>query len=64
MAVILNEWDAAECLTCSWRQFEPDDPTADYSRWPDESRATDPEWTDQAPGLAAAVIGLLGRSGL
>ena len=23
-ALIINEWDAVECLTCSWREFEPD----------------------------------------
>jgi hypothetical protein len=22
-ALIINEWGAAECLTCSWRNFEP-----------------------------------------
>ena len=24
LALIINEWDAVECLTCSWREFEPD----------------------------------------
>jgi hypothetical protein len=38
-ALILNEWDAIECLTCSWQEIEPDDPRADYSKWPDRSRA-------------------------
>lgn len=22
-ALIVNEWDAAECLSCTWREFEP-----------------------------------------
>ena len=38
-ALIINEWNAAECLSCSWREFGPDSPRADYSKWPDESRA-------------------------
>ena len=37
-ALIINEWDAAECLSCSWREFGPDSSRADYSKWPDESR--------------------------
>ena len=40
VALIINEWDATECLSCSWREFGPDDDRADYSNWPDESRAT------------------------
>jgi hypothetical protein len=24
-ALIINEWDAIECLSCSWREFEPPD---------------------------------------
>ena len=27
-ALIINEWNAVECLSCSWREFEPDDPRA------------------------------------
>ena len=33
MALILNEWDAVECLTCSWREFGPDSPRATYRDW-------------------------------
>ena len=28
MALIINEWNAVECLTCSWREFGPDSPRA------------------------------------
>jgi hypothetical protein len=49
-ALILNEWDAIECLTCSWRQFTHDAPSADYGKWPDEDRIP----PDESPlGLAA-----------
>lgn len=27
-ALIVNEWDAVECLSCSWREFGPDSPRA------------------------------------
>jgi hypothetical protein len=27
-ALIVNEWNAVECLSCSWREFEPDSPRA------------------------------------
>lgn len=43
-ALIINEWDAVECLSCSWREFGPDDARADYSKWPDESRAIPGAW--------------------
>lgn len=39
-ALIINEWDAIECLTCSWREFGPNSARADFGKWPDESRAT------------------------
>jgi hypothetical protein len=29
-ALIINEWDAVECLTCAWREFEPDGPRATF----------------------------------
>jgi hypothetical protein len=57
-ALIINEWNAIECLSCSWREFEPDDARADYDKWPDESRAIDPEWTGNPPrGRVTAVLG-------
>jgi hypothetical protein len=37
-AVIINEWDAAECLTCSWREFGPNSPRATFRDW--ETTAT------------------------
>jgi hypothetical protein len=55
-ALILNEWDAIVCLSCSWCQFTHDTPSADCSKWPDETYATDPEWTDQAPRLVDTVV--------
>lgn len=33
MALIINEWDAVECLTCSWREFGPDSPRATFRDW-------------------------------
>ena len=60
-ALIVNEWNAIECLTCTWREFGPDDDRADYDKYPDETRAT---YYAEAPEVAAAVLGLLGRSGL
>jgi hypothetical protein len=60
-ALIINEWNAVECLTGDWREFGPDDPRADYDQYPDETRAT---YYAEAPELAAAVLGLIGRSGL
>ena len=52
-ALILNEWDAIECLSCSWQQFTHDAPSADYSKWPDEDRIP----PDESPlGLAAAAL--------
>lgn len=30
MALTINEWDAIECLTCSWREFGPDSPRAAF----------------------------------
>ena len=33
LALIINEWDAVECLTCSWREFEVDSPRAEYIDW-------------------------------
>ena len=56
MALILNEWNAIECLTCSWLSFDQDSPSADYSKWPDETYATDPEWTDQEPRLVDTIV--------
>lgn len=48
-ALILNEWDAIECLSCTWCQFTHDAPSADASRWPDAAYATDPEWQESRP---------------
>ena len=45
-ALIINEWDSIECLSCAWREFGPDSARADYSKWPDEKRAI--------PGVLAA----------
>ena len=36
-ALIVNEWDAVECLTCSWREFGPDSLRADYDKYPVEA---------------------------
>lgn len=68
LALILNEWDAIECLTCSWREFGPDSPRADDSKWPDESCADDSgdsddsEWAEYTPALVTVTLGALGRS--
>ena len=63
-ALIVNEWNAIECLTCTWREFGPDDDRADYDKWPDEAYVIDTDGPDEAPELATAMLGLLGRSGL
>lgn len=63
-ALILNEWDAIECLSCSWQQFTHDAPSADCDKWPDEAYATDPDWTDQGPAVATVTLGALGSSAL
>lgn len=39
LALIINEWDAIECLTCSWREFEPDSPRAAFRDWEGEFAA-------------------------
>jgi hypothetical protein len=57
-ALIVNEWDAGECLTCSWREFGPDDDRADYDKYPVEMDA------DAAAEVVTVMFGLLGRSGL
>ena len=49
LALILNEWDAIECLSCSWCQFTHDAPSADCGKWPDEAYATDPDWQEPRP---------------
>ena len=36
LALIINEWDAVECLTCSWREFGPDSPRATFRDWESE----------------------------
>jgi hypothetical protein len=62
-ALIINEWNAVECLSCSWREFEPDDARADYDKWPDESRAIDPEWTAAPPRRRmTAVLAAIARA--
>lgn len=63
-ALIVNEWNAVECLTCAWREFEPDDPRADFSEYPDESRATGQEEPGGSPrgrviARAGAVLTVL-----
>lgn len=58
VALIINEWNAIECLTCSWREFGPDGDRADYDKYPIEME------DDEAPALAAVTLSLLGRSGL
>lgn len=37
LALIINEWDAVECLTCSWREFEPGNSRATFRDWENES---------------------------
>jgi hypothetical protein len=37
MALIINEWDAVECLTCAWREFGPDSPRAVFRDWEAEA---------------------------
>lgn len=32
-AMIINEWDAAECTACAWREFGPDSPRAVFRDW-------------------------------
>lgn len=46
LALIINEWNAVECLTCTWREFGPDSPRADYGKYPDEKRVT-PESSEE-----------------
>jgi hypothetical protein len=62
-ALIVNEWNAVECLTCAWREFGPDDDRADDEKYPVEAYAIEDE-DDEAPELATALFGLLGGSGL
>ena len=38
-ALIINEWDAVEYLTCSWREFGPDSPRAAFRDWESEFAA-------------------------
>jgi hypothetical protein len=46
-ALIVNEWNAVECLTCSWREFGPDSPrAADAFQVCPECGDTGMVWTD------------------
>lgn len=40
LALIINEWDAVECLSCSWREFGPDSPRAAFRDWEGEPSGT------------------------
>lgn len=46
-ALIISEWNAVECLTCSWREFGPDSPRAsDALPVCPECNDTGMVWTD------------------
>lgn len=42
LAMIINEWDAPECLTCSWREFGPDSHRATFRDWEADAQALNP----------------------
>jgi hypothetical protein len=61
MALIINEWDAAECLTCSWREFGPDSPRATFRDWEGEEaqRVAEQDGTGPAVEVTAEDAALI-----